>query len=742
MPSTSCEPPSTLTVPEATTPRKTRLKAVNRKLMMRLLRSSKKSEKKKKQKSKQYVIDLLSEYVDGPALDFMKTQILMSDRKPKGNRWSVHDKKLALSLFYASPKCYKLLRKIFSLPCISSLKKYIRNLDVKAGFPQSVLGCLKIKSSSMSDESKLCVILFDEMSLKEYLTYIASLDKIDGLEDLAYIGQSPYVANHTSAFMLRGIVEKWKQPVGYLLSSGPLNASTLKLALLSCIEKVQSTGFIIKAVILDQGSNNRSMMTSLGVSPSKPFMMYKGSKLHVFYDPPHLLKNIRNNLKKTGFNVAGEPVVWKHIETFYEIDSSLPIRMAPKLTNKHINLPPFSSMNVRLASQVLSHSVAAGITTLCMIGNALPSEAIHTAKFIDMFDNIFNVFNSSSLYDSHRLRRAITATSDHVTFLKQALTWLDSVQLRTSEQKEQDFTPNNSSNAGKSVKAHTLPCLEGWKLSIQSLLNLWEELKTESNLKFLLTNRLNQDCVENLFSVIRGRGGHRDNPDPVQFRAEYRSVTVDHLFSLSNASNCKDDMDGFLLQLGNVTSRTPADSVFLASEDLPSSVQDLMSVSRMPPQFNLAEENIITYLAGYLSRKMLQKFSCDLCRNVLTDKNADGTEYTFLMNKQYHWLQTGGLAVPSQELVLYVSDMETLFREQVPATLYSVGIRVKFAGKAIKLTSFDGILCGKTDCQKACKYMTHLFFIVRIHHALGDINESFQAPGRKRNRKVLKLMHI
>ena len=28
---------------------------------------------------------------------------------------------------------------------------------------------------------------------------------------------------------------------------------------------------------------------------------------------------------------------------------------------------------------------------------------------------------------------------------------------------------------------------------------------------------LNQACVENLFSVIRGKGGHRDNPDVNQF---------------------------------------------------------------------------------------------------------------------------------------------------------------------------------------------------------------------------------
>jgi hypothetical protein len=41
---------------------------------------------------------------------------------------------------------------------------------------------------------------------------------------------------------------------------------------------------------------------------------------------------------------------------------------------------------------------------------------------------------------------------------------------------------------------------------------------------FLLTNRLIQDCVENLFSVIRAKGAQRDNPDAGQFRLALRQV--------------------------------------------------------------------------------------------------------------------------------------------------------------------------------------------------------------------------
>ena len=63
-------------------------------------------------------------------------------------------------------------------------------------------------------------------------------------------------------------------------------------------------------------------------------------------------------------------------------------------------------------------------------------------------------------------------------------------------------------------------------MNINALLGIWQTLHSQYNLKFLLTGRLNQDCVENLFSVIRAKGGPRDNPDAGQFRAAFAQVTT------------------------------------------------------------------------------------------------------------------------------------------------------------------------------------------------------------------------
>ena len=91
-----------------------------------------------------------------------------------------------------------------------------------------------------------------------------------------------------------------------------------------------------------------------------------------------------------------------------------------------------------------------------------------------------------------------------------------------------------------------VPCLIGWQISIKSLLALWENLQRKG-FKYFLTNRLNQDCVENLFSIIRGSGGHRDNPNCEQFQASFRHIIVDKLFVHSPSANCAFDPDKILL---------------------------------------------------------------------------------------------------------------------------------------------------------------------------------------------------
>ena len=466
--------------------------------------------KKPKQPPTKEIMSLVNQHVKGPLAGFLMEQIRASTTKKRGHKWSDDNKRLALSLYHQSPKCYRLLMKVLCLPSISTLKRVYQSVDIRPGFNQGVLDAMKQVVANMSSKQRMCALVFDEMSIKKNMTYDVKNDCVEGFQDLGSLGRKAQVANHAGVFMVRGLVDKWKQPVSYVLSSSTVEASDLKKLILLCLSEMTEVGLDVKVVICDQGTNNRSMLEKLGVSIDQPFFMHEGKKVYAMYDPPHLVKSVRNNLASSGFTVDGSEIKWDYITQFFAEDSTRQIRVAPKVSQKHVDLTGFSKMRVYLATQILSHSVAVGITMMVEAGK-LPDEASATAEFIEVMDNLFNVFNSSGLADAHEMRRALKKDSPHHSYLAKCADLFSRLK--------------------PSGKEKSLPCIEGWRLSIAALQQLWQDLQA-GGLEYLITRRLNQDCLENFFSVMRGRGGHRDNPDAQQFRADYRSSVVNQLFAV------------------------------------------------------------------------------------------------------------------------------------------------------------------------------------------------------------------
>ncbi len=215
-----------------------------------------------------------------------------------------------------------------------------------------MLEALKGKAASLTPLQKVVVLAYDEMSLKENVCFNASMDTVEGLEDVGGSGNgSGLLANHAGVFMVRSLTEKWKQPMGYFLTNGTMAPKTIKEKVTQAVEKQQTIGLDPRVLLCDQGSN-RSAVTSLGVTKDRPYFVVNGKKIYVLYDTPHLVKNIRTNLKKHGFKVGEKNIKWEHLQQLYKYDSSKKIRMVPKLTEKHLELPMFSSMSVPLAAQV------------------------------------------------------------------------------------------------------------------------------------------------------------------------------------------------------------------------------------------------------------------------------------------------------------------------------------------------------------------------------------------------------
>ena len=108
--------------------------------------------------------------------NFVKMQFKVHSSKKHGRRYSPEMKSLAISLYHASGKAYRLLAKLFILPSKSSLKNYISRLPTEAGISQETLNTIKQKFTHMSDMDKICTLCMDEMSLKTHLLYSVPKD--------------------------------------------------------------------------------------------------------------------------------------------------------------------------------------------------------------------------------------------------------------------------------------------------------------------------------------------------------------------------------------------------------------------------------------------------------------------------------------------------------------------------------------------------------------------------------------
>ena len=249
----------------------------------------------------------------------------------------------------------------------------MQKVKIYPGFNNNILEALKKKVAAMPPGAKACAVVFDEMTMKEELSYNIEEHNVEGLEDFGN-QRSSYAANHATVFMASELLEPWKQAVGYFLSSGPVSGRLLKSLISQCVDKLTEIGLDVKVIICDQGSNNRKAVENLGVTEERPYFFRQEKKIFLIYDPPQPLKNTRNNFKKTGFQRNNHHIAWGYVEEFFRLDSKNSLRVAPRLTRKHLRLPWFSSLTNKLAAQVLSHSVAAGVSTM-VTGGILPPEA-------------------------------------------------------------------------------------------------------------------------------------------------------------------------------------------------------------------------------------------------------------------------------------------------------------------------------------------------------------------------------
>ncbi|KAL4126427.1 hypothetical protein QTP88_010649 [Uroleucon formosanum] len=586
-----------------------------------------------------------------PSKALVTMQVLHKNRKP----WTKAEKNVSMSLYYKSPSTYKHMRRNkIVLPDESTVRRWLNSISYSTGFSPKYMEQLKLKADCMSFKERKCVILLDEMAIKKYIEYNKTLDEVEGFEDLGSLGKSNKPGSHALVVMIRGLYVNWKIPLNYYFTGSGVKGDSLVLIIKKCVQKILELGFLPSAIICDQGTQNRRMFSILGGSENEPFTTICCRKLFLIYDMPHLIKSIRNNLLNGNFKYKEEIISLSDVKKTYDIDTtSSKVRSMIKITPVHLAPNAFEKMSCKLAIQLLSRSVAASIKTCVATGQLKSSTAINTANFFIIVNDIFDSGNSKNLFDNNPNKRPLSVKSPQVfSNLKKSIsTFKNLVKINH-----------------KNKKISTPPCFSGMVWTSTALLNLYESELMEMTEKypenefFLMTNRLTQDPLENLFSIIRQRNGYNRNPTARTFRCCFGNICSYSLMKCSDKCNCEEDDDEYLnvdVLKECIIDRPNPDLVEtdldeeqnnLVSDN--SSETSSLSLDCSPIPASL-ETCTVVYFSGYLANKCLEKFKCvDCYSNLITEKDLNDKNQLLLTYKTFDniFTNTKGLKMPSSIL--------------------------------------------------------------------------------------------
>lgn len=619
--------------------------------------------------------------------------------------WKKDEKDFAIALYYKSPAAYKHLRKQkIILPSVSTIRSWIGICKFKPGFNVRYFQQLKSKVETMQLDEKVCVISFDEMTLKKGLEYSKAMDLIEGFEDLGYLGRGSRIGKQALVFMARGLYSTWKQPLMYFISEFGTSHGQLTKLIMATLDEIQKIGFIPKVIVCDQGSNNRSAYRDLGVSLDRPYFYSGAKKIFAIYDVPHLFKSLRNNMLNGDYILDGGKICFSDIKRAYEIDRPAAARSLIKITEAHIHPNAFQKMSVKLAVQIFSRAMAAAMRTAICTGQLKTETAFYTSEFVMLLDKLFDCLNSRTLFNSNPYRCAL---SDRCSQIKSTL-------ITGIETMKKIIKVNHKGEKSRP------PCLDGMLLTMNGIMEFHEEEKMNGK-EYILTSRLNQDALENFFSVIRQRGGYNRNPTVRTFRTAFRIAAINSLMKAPSTANCEPDDDTYMNMDQDLVAQANISATALCEEILPEGSSS-SSTSDSTADTSSLEQCALVYFAGYLVKKCLDKFCCTQCEKLMLksncDKLSDESELLILYRDYERNTDSGGLKVPSDSARTICSIAMDTFQKQFSKNMHKIKLKERILNKIIQDVNFllpDAYQINNTECGKHRQYIVELLVTTQIY---------------------------
>ncbi|CAG4987354.1 unnamed protein product [Colias eurytheme] len=355
----------------------------------------------------------------------------------------------------------------------------------------------------------------------------------------------------------------------------------------------------------------------------------------------------------------GNTISWDYIQALNELQMREGFHAANKMRKQHV-LFQKQIMKVRLATQLLSASVAESLD-MCREKNIPGFEnSAATARFIRVFNDLFDILNSRTMKAKGWKRPIADFNCEDVwKFFENAEKYIRNLRFADST---------------LVLKSRRKTGFLGFIICIRSIRHIYDlHVSPKSDFEYLTTYKISQDHLELFFGAIRAKGGFNNNPSVRQFISAYKRLLVHAQFKSDGKGNC--------LSLSEINILTSSSSNrYISNINISTDRQKMNDNIHITQQVEFEDhdyfydpsrltefaETIIEYIAGFVVRKIKKVLYCQICLDSL-EKCSGNNTLTIIKNK-------GGLLFASQDVIKVCKTVERIIKQYLSIGLKQIGL--------------------------------------------------------------------
>lgn len=342
----------------------------------------------------------------------------------------------------------------------------------------------------------------------------------------------------------------FKIPVAYFFTNG-LHAVDRAALTKEVICAIDNTGAVVVSLTGDGLSANIAVAKILGAdfSSNKPFITHPGrprEKIYIIFDPSHMIKLIRRYFAYHQLYYKDEKLDWELLKGLAEKQDKDNFALCNKLSRKHINFKE-APMNVLLAVQTISNSVADAIEQLCEDRYEGFTKTESLVQFLRHYNNVYDIMNygndkpSDNNFKKPLCSENIQKFNEFFQEFKEFTS-----HMSVDEYKRKSKSKGNLSENAQRATPVRKPVLKsrssmgffGFLHNITSTCGIYSDYVENGPLDVFYTFQYSQDHLETYFSLIRGSLGWNNNPNDIQFKAAYKKLLVCMPYASARKGNC------------------------------------------------------------------------------------------------------------------------------------------------------------------------------------------------------------